>query len=83
MSIPTDGFDWAMQLSEKDRAELAHQLLLSLEPHEEFEDSDVASAWAQEIDARLQKIATGNYQSHDWRNAIKDARDEIKKDAQP
>lgn len=82
MSIPTDTIALALQLPEKDRAELAQRLLLSLEP-EEFDDGDVACAWAQEIDARLQKIATGNYQAEDWRKAIQDVRDELKKDARP
>ena len=65
----------AMMLPEKERADLAHQLLLSLEP-EDFGDDEIASAWQQEITTRLKQIATGNFNAHDWRQAIHDIRQE-------
>jgi hypothetical protein len=72
----------ALKLPDKERADIAHQLLLSLEP-EDFGDDEVASAWQQEIAVRLQKIASGNFQTHDWREAIQEIRQDLKKDAQP
>ena len=72
----------ALQLPEKDRAEIAHQLLLSLEA-EEFGDDEVAAAWQQEIESRLQRIASGNFVAHDWRQAIQEIRQELGKDARP
>ena len=67
----------AMQLPEKDRAEIAHQLLLSLEP-EAFGDDEIASAWQQEIEARMEKVVSGKYQAHDWREALKEIRQNLK-----
>ena len=81
--IPTQEFlSHAMQLPMKERADIVHQLLLSLEP-EQFGDDEIAAAWQQEIEARLQKIAGGNFQAHDWRQALQEIRQEMKKDATP
>jgi hypothetical protein len=80
MNTPSNAFDLAMKLSDAERAELAHRLLLSLEP-ETSDDEEVASAWADEIDARLVKIANGNYHAHNWRDAIREVREGLKKDA--
>ena len=82
MSSPTDVLTQAMQLPLEARADIAHQLLLSLEP-EEFGDDEVAAAWQQEIETRLQKIASGNFLAHDWRQALQEIRQELKKDAMP
>jgi hypothetical protein len=72
----------AIQLSVEARADIVHQLLLSLEP-EEFGDDEIAAAWQQEIEARLQKIASGNFQAHDWRQALQEIRQELKKEPTP
>ena len=80
MSVSADAFALAMQLPPKDRAELAHRLLLSLEP-EDHDDDDAPTVWAEEIDARLQKIAAGNYEAHDWREAIEKVRGELRKES--
>ena len=66
MNAPMELFSLAMQLPPADRANLAHQLLLSLEP-ETVDEDDVASAWQREIDGRLRQIADGNYVTYDWR----------------
>jgi len=70
----------ALRLSESERADIAHRLLLSLEP-DDFKDDEVAAAWQTEIESRLRKIATGNFHAHDWRHAIQEIRQEMKKDA--
>ena len=72
----------AMQLSEKERATVAHQLLLSLEP-ENLDDDEIASAWQQEIEARLKRIADGTFQAHDWRQAVAEIRNELTRGAKP
>jgi predicted sugar kinase len=82
MTTSNDVLTHAMQLPEKERAAIAHQLLLSLEP-EVFDDDEIAAAWQQEIESRLQKIAAGTFQVHDWRQAIQEIRQELKKDAKP
>lgn len=82
MNSPTDVLTQAMQLPEKERANIAHQLLLSLEP-EVFDDDEIASAWQQEIEARLQKISDGSYQAHDWRQAVQEIRQELKEGKKP
>lgn len=44
-------------LSQQERAELAHAVLLSLEP--EPEESDVEDAWHREVDRRVARIRSG------------------------
>ncbi len=82
MNAPMELFSLAMQLPPADRANLAHQLLLSLEP-ETVDEDDVASAWQREIDGRLRQIADGNYVAHDWRTAVDEIRLELQKGRTP
>jgi ABC-type histidine transport system ATPase subunit len=82
MTVPADVLTIAMQLPEKDRAAIAHQLLLSLEP-EVFDDDEITSAWQTEIESRLHKIADGKHQSHDGRQALQEIRAELKQGTQP
>lgn len=72
----------AMKLPEKERADLAHQLLLSLEP-EDFDDKEIAAAWQHEIEARLQKIADGTFHAQPSREAVAEIRQQLKKDPKP
>jgi len=53
----------AMQLPDKDRADLAGRLILSLHPHAE---RDVEEAWAQEIDRRLDGVEERKARSRPW-----------------
>lgn len=46
----------ALQLSEKERAELAHALILSLDSES---DPDAESAWDAELARRLEEIESG------------------------
>lgn len=48
--------DEALKLAEKDRAELARVLLLSLEPSQ---DQDVELAWAEEAERRYDELKSG------------------------
>jgi putative addiction module component (TIGR02574 family) len=58
----------ALLLPRKERARLARQLLLSLEPDEM--DDDYEAAWTAEIEARLARVEKGDYTASDRREAI-------------
>ncbi len=53
----------ALQLPEKDRADVAGRLILSLHPHAE---PDVEAAWAEEIDRRLDGFEKRKASSRPW-----------------
>ena len=46
-----------------------------------FRDEETASEWAQENEARLQKVVGGDYQTHDWRQVMQEIRRDLKPDA--
>jgi len=47
MSSSNEVLTQALRLSESERADIAHRLLLSLEP-DDFKDDEVAAAWQAE-----------------------------------
>ncbi len=47
-----------LKLPSKDRARLAHELLLSLEEHG-TQDSNAESEWPKELERRVQDVVTG------------------------
>ena len=53
----------ALELPEKERADLAGRLILSLHPHAE---PDVEAAWAREIDRRLDGFEERRASSRPW-----------------
>ncbi|MBI3932966.1 MAG: addiction module protein [Acidobacteria bacterium] len=53
----------ALELPEKDRADLAGRLILSLHPHA---GPDVEAAWAREIDRRLDGFEERKARSRPW-----------------
>ncbi len=55
--------DEALQLSVSQRAEVAAELLASLDGEPE---SDVESAWAEEIERRIQRIRAGQAKGRPW-----------------
>lgn len=64
--------DEVLQLPEKDRAELAHLLLESLEDNE---DIDVAAAWDEELATRLQRIDDGEARLRPAHQVLAEIRD--------
>ncbi len=56
-------FQEALELEQSDRAELAAQLLDSLDPGS---DESVEQAWMQEIDRRIADIDSGKAQTIPW-----------------
>jgi putative addiction module component (TIGR02574 family) len=68
MNATNDLLDLALQLPHRERASLARQLLLSLEP--EAEEPDYETLWQAEINARLARVDRGEYSASDWREAL-------------
>jgi putative addiction module component (TIGR02574 family) len=57
----------ALQLSERDRADLAADLLASLTPA--ANDDEVEIAWAAEIERRARRVLAGGSEGMDWNQA--------------
>jgi hypothetical protein len=72
MTTPSQILDAALALDTAQRAEVAHQLLLSLELADFDEDAD--QAWAAELRQRLQAIREGRVPLRDWDEALADIR---------
>lgn len=51
--------DQALQLSPKERGELIHRLMVSLEPEPEGTPEEIAQAWDEEIARRVAEIDAG------------------------
>ena len=64
-----------MELNPDQRADIAHKLLLSLEPADFDEHAD--QAWAAEIRQRLQAIREGRVVLRDWDEALNGIRQAI------
>jgi putative addiction module component (TIGR02574 family) len=65
MTVRPDVFDAALTLPQAERAELAHQLLVSLdEPADD--PAVVAAEWAAEIERRVGGIAAGDTEGVSW-----------------
>lgn len=77
MSTCNDIFTQALGLPVEDRALLARDLLVSLES-EGFDD-DADHAWADEIQARSEAVAKGEFTATDWRESIERIRQELAK----
>lgn len=77
MAIETQLIDRTLQLSPGDRAELARQLILSLESAgPEAEIDPISEA---EIERRLDAFDRGEVQAVEWRDAVERARASLRK----
>ncbi|CAN5230515.1 hypothetical protein BH20ACT8_BH20ACT8_14160 [soil metagenome] len=56
----------ALALPKDDRADLAAQLLVSLDETTEDDLSDVDEQWARELEARARRALDGRTASEDW-----------------
>jgi len=61
-------FREALDLPETDRADLAAELLASLEPADGAEE-DIEAAWATEIERRARRFLAGESQGIEWADA--------------
>jgi hypothetical protein len=68
MTVEADVLIRALNLPTKDRAEIARQLILSLESCEPDQDAD--TAWEAEIERRLTLVDKGETQLLEWRESI-------------
>ena len=75
MSVLEDVRNLALQLPPSDRASLARELLLSLEG--DGFDSDADAAWTDEIRARAEAVASGDFTASDWRESVDRIRGEL------
>ena len=66
-------FEQALGLVASDRAELAAQLLASLDETE----ADVESAWAREIERRAAEARQNPNDDEDWRTVLDDIQREV------
>lgn len=71
----------AMDLPLEARARLIRQLLLSLEPEETDEHSE--ALWLSEIEARMDRVEKGEYESQDWRESVMWLRSRLKSTKSP
>jgi len=71
----------ALRLPEQERAALARQLLLSLEP-DDFGANDEAT-WEKELEARMAAIDEGRFAARDWREALADIRKSLSEGSAP
>ena len=70
MTLQADIVEKILRLPEKDRAELARQLLLSLEPPLTDSQAEVDAAWEAETERRCAQIERGEVAMLDWRESI-------------
>jgi hypothetical protein len=75
MSTISEVFQAALSLNAKERSELAHHLLLSLELDEP--DQNVNQAWDEEVQRRRQAILEDPSRLSDWDDAVAEIRREI------
>lgn len=59
-------FSGALSLSEEERAELAHVLLVSLHGSVQNMDEEAAAAWCEEVERRARAVADGTAKLVDW-----------------
>ena len=81
MAIETDLTERVLRMPAADRADLARQLILSLESEEP--QVDVDPAWETEIERRLAAFDRGEVAPVDWRESVERARNSIRKNATP
>jgi putative addiction module component (TIGR02574 family) len=68
-------FQKALQLSAKERADLVHQLLLSLDA--DAQDADYEAAWRDELNRRLDAVESGSCDLVDGDDALNEIRREL------
>jgi hypothetical protein len=56
----------ALALPDAERADLAAELLVSLDARTDEDPSVVRSLWGAEIERRARRVIAGDAQSHDW-----------------
>jgi hypothetical protein len=68
----------ALALSLEQRAELASDLLLSLEPEPTTSRADIDVEWTEEIEKRIDSYKRGDVALLDWRESVEQLRQELR-----
>lgn len=62
-SEPIDVLSTALALPVRERARIAHELILSLD---DGADADAAEAWVAELEKRVREVRSGSVKTEDW-----------------
>ncbi len=73
----------ALTLPPEQRAALAHDLLLSLDPVDVAEQAEISEEWAREIERRLEARRAGDVELLDWRESVERLRRELRERQTP
>jgi putative addiction module component (TIGR02574 family) len=76
MALKSELVEQLLELSPTDRADLARQLLLSLEPTDV--DADADQAWEAEIERRCAAVDRGEVELLDWRTSVERIRNTLR-----
>jgi putative addiction module component (TIGR02574 family) len=83
MPLDADLIVRSLSLSEAERADLAHRLLVSLEPTASDSPQEVETAWAAELERRVDQLDRGEAKMIPWPDAEKRIRDALHKARRP
>jgi putative addiction module component (TIGR02574 family) len=79
MSLDTEIIQRSLSLSEPDRADLAHRLLVSLESSGPESPGEVEDAWNAELARRVDQVDRGEVKMSPWPDAAKRIRESLRK----
>jgi len=77
MDLDTQLVDQILQLSVKDRADLARRLILSLGPDHSEPEAEAEADWEAIIERRLDAVDRGEVALLEWRPAIERIREDV------
>ena len=83
MPLDADLIDRSLSLSEAERADLAHRLLVSLEPTAPESQNEVDAAWETELQRRVDEVDRGDAKMIPWQEAETRIREALKKARRP
>ncbi|HSI37041.1 MAG: addiction module protein [Phycisphaerae bacterium] len=78
MSIDSDLATKVFSLPANDRAELAKQLIDSLEPESDEPDPDADRLWVEEINRRIADLDSGRAETVPWETALANVRESLR-----
>jgi putative addiction module component (TIGR02574 family) len=79
MARAREVLDQALSLSTKDRARIAHELIVSLDDAPVDDPAEVERAWTQEIERRLEEVDAGTAQLVPWNVAEREIKSDLAK----
>jgi putative addiction module component (TIGR02574 family) len=83
MPLDSDLIDRSLALSEAERADLAHRLLVSLQPSVAESPAEVDKAWSAELERRVDQVDRGEVKMIPWPEAEKRIRESLHKARRP